>query len=100
MVPLIYYLMLSAILFSIGAYGVLTRRNAIVVLMSLEIMMNAINLNLIAFSAYGGGLSGQAFTLFLISIAAGEVAVGLAIFLSLYRRRGTIDLRASPVMRW
>lgn len=100
MVPLVYYLMLSAIIFTIGLYGVLSRRNAIIVLMSIEMMMNAVNINFIAFSAYGGGLSGQAFTLFLIAIAAGEVAVGLAIFLSLYRKRGTIDLRQIRLLRW
>jgi NADH:ubiquinone oxidoreductase subunit K len=100
MVPLAYYLVLSAILFTIGIYGVLSRRNAIIVLMSIEMMMNAININFIAFSAYGNGLSGQAFTLFLIAIAAGEVAVGLAILLSLYRKRGTIDLRQIRLLRW
>jgi NADH-quinone oxidoreductase subunit K len=100
MVPLLFYLALSGILFCIGIYGVLSRRSAIIVLMSIEIMMNAVNINFIAFSAYGAGLTGQIFTLLLIAVAAAEVAVGLAIILSLYRRHGTIDVREMKLLRW
>lgn len=105
MIPLSYFLMLSAILFSIGIYGALTKRNAIIVLMSIELMLNAVNINFIAFSVYSTGSpystnSGMVFVLLIIAIAAAEVAVGLAIFLSLYRRRGTIDLTEIKLLRW
>ena len=100
MVPLLFYLVLSAVLFTIGIYGVLSRGNAIIVLMCIEIMMNAVNINFIAFSAYGFGLSGQVFTLLLIAVGAGEAAVGLAILLALYRKRGTIDLKQITRLRW
>ena len=91
MIPIEYWLVFSSLLFSIGAYGVLTRRNAIVVLMCIEIMLNSANINLVMFSSYHSVLhidkdpSGQVFTLFSIAIAAAEVAVGLAILLSVYR---------------
>lgn len=100
MIPLSYYLTLSAILFSIGIYGVLTKRNAIIVLMSIEIMLNATNINFVAFSSYSANLSGWVFALFSIAIAAAEVAVGLAIFLSLYKTRGTIDVKEIKLLRW
>jgi NADH-quinone oxidoreductase subunit K len=106
MIPIEYWIIFSSLLFSIGAYGVLTRKNAIVVLMSIEIMLNAANINLVAFSSYHTTLhgsvdaSGQAFALFSIAIAAAEVAVGLAIILSVYRRYQTIDVDKINILRW
>jgi NADH-quinone oxidoreductase subunit K len=87
------YLALGAILFGIGLYGVLTKRNAVLVLFSIELMLNAANLNLVAFSRFGlvPGLTGQVFTLFTITVAAAEAAVGLAILIALYRNRGTVE---------
>jgi NADH:ubiquinone oxidoreductase subunit K len=90
------FLVLAAVLFAIGVYGVLARRNAVLVLMSVELMLNAVNINLIAFSAYvknaGGNAAGQVFALFLITIAAAEVGVGLAIVLLIYRNLRSPDL--------
>ena len=106
MIPLEYWLAFSSLLFAIGAYGVLTRKNAIVVLMSIEVMLNAANINLVAFSSYHTALhgvsdaSGQVFALFSIAIAAAEVAVGLAILLSVYRRYQTIDVDKINILRW
>ena len=100
MIPLAWELVLSAILFVIGLYGVLVRTNAIVVLMSVEIMFNAPILNLVAFSAYLGDAAGQMFALVAIALAAGEAAVGLAIFLVLYGAHGTVDLSRVRLLRW
>ncbi len=108
MIPIEYWLILSSLLFAVGAYGVLTRKNAIVVLMSIEIMLNAANINLVAFSSYHTILhplaakdaTGQVFALFSIAIAAAEVAVGLAILLSVYRRYNTIDVDKINILRW
>ena len=100
MVPASYYVLLSAAVFAIGAYGVLTRTNAIVILMSVELMLNAANINLVAFSAYLGDISGQVFTLFALAIAAAEVAVGLGIFIVLYRDFDSVDVTKPSVMRW
>jgi NADH:ubiquinone oxidoreductase subunit K len=100
MIPLEYFLTLAAVLFLIGAYGVLTRRNAIVVLMSIEIMLNAANINFVAFSSYFNDVRGQVFALFSIAVAAAEVAVGLAILLNLNRARGTINLDEINLLRW
>lgn len=94
MIPLIFYLALSSVLFTIGAYGVLTKRNAVRVLMAIEIMMNAAIINLVAFSVYMpfNNITGQVFALFAIAIAAAEAAVGLAIFILIFRVHKTIDL--------
>ena len=109
MIPIMYWLILSLLLFSVGAYGVLSRKNAIVVLMSIEIMLNAANINFVAFSSYSSVLHpgspepaalGQVFALFSIAIAAAEVAVGLAIFLVVYRRYKTIDVDKINILRW
>ena len=100
MIPLEYYLMLSTAMFCIGAYGVLTKRNAIVILMCIEIMLNAVNLNFVVFSVYHGNVVGQVFALFSIAIAAAEVAVGLAIILSLYNRHKTIDAQEVRILKW
>jgi NAD(P)H-quinone oxidoreductase subunit 4L len=86
------FLILAAALFCIGVYGVLARRNGVLVLMSVELMLNAVNLNLIAFSAYLHKVAGQVFALFVITIAAAEVGVGLAIVLLIYRNEHTADL--------
>ncbi|UCE81504.1 MAG: NADH-quinone oxidoreductase subunit NuoK [Methanobacteriota archaeon] len=104
--PIEYWLVFSSLLFCIGAYGVLTRRNAIVVLMCIEIMLNSANINLVMFSSYHSVLhgvvdpSGYVFTLFTIAIAAAEVAVGLAILLSVYRRYQTIEIDKISILRW
>ena len=100
MIPLTHYLILSAMLFCIGIYGVLTKKNAIYVLMSIELMLNAVNINFVAFSAYSGDVSGQIFALFSIALAAAEVAIGLAIFLLLYKRYGTVELQKIRLLRW
>jgi NAD(P)H-quinone oxidoreductase subunit 4L len=91
-VPLNYFLILAAFLFCTGAYGVLARRNSVLVLMSIELMLNAVNLNLVAFSAQARDVSGQVFALFVITIAAAEVGVGLAIVLLIYRNLRSPDL--------
>jgi len=88
------FLILSAFLFCVGIYGVLARRNGVLVLMSIELMLNAVNINLIAFSAFGRTVAGQVFALFVITIAAAEVGVGLAIVLLIYRNLRTPDLDA------
>jgi NADH-quinone oxidoreductase subunit K len=100
MVPVEYYLLLSSAVFCIGLYGVLTRRNALYFLMSVELMLNAANINLIAFSLMWGNLTGQVFALFTIALAAAEVAVGIGIILVLYRNFGDIDVMDAATMRW
>ena len=86
------YLMLSATLFAVGLIGVVIRRNMITVLMAIELMLNAVNINLVAFSHRLASLEGQVFTVFVITIAAGEAAVGLAIIIQLYRLRATVNV--------
>jgi len=86
------FLLLSAVLFSIGVYGVLARRNGVLVLMSIELILNAVNINLVAFGAYHGQVAGQVFALFTVAVAAAEVGVGLAIVLLIYRNKRSIDL--------
>jgi len=100
MVPANYYLVLSAALFCIGLFGVLTRRNALFFLMSVELMLNAANVNLVAFSLQHGNLTGQVFTLFTMALAAAEVAVGIGIILVLYRNFRDIDVTKATTMRW
>jgi NAD(P)H-quinone oxidoreductase subunit 4L len=87
------------VLFSIGVYGVIARRNGVAVLMSIELILNAVNINLIAFSAMNKSIAGQVFALFVIAVAAAEVGVGLAIVLVIYRSRRTIDLDELDLMR-
>lgn len=99
-IPLEYYLTLSAILFVIGAVGVLTRRNAIIIFMSIELMLNAVNLTLVAFSQYFGDPSGQIFVFFVMAVAAAEAAVGLAIVLALFRNRQTVYVDEVNIMKW
>nr|WP_239583549.1 NADH-quinone oxidoreductase subunit NuoK [Metabacillus iocasae] len=92
--PLSSYLVLALILFCIGLYGALTKRNAVIVLICIELMLNAVNINLVAFSKYGMGanLTGQIFSLFTITVAAAEAAVGLAILIALYRNKKTVNV--------
>ncbi|MFA5885099.1 MAG: NADH-quinone oxidoreductase subunit NuoK [Acidimicrobiia bacterium] len=90
--PINYFLILSAFLFCTGAYGVMARRNSVLVLMSIELMLNAVNLNLVAFSTHLENVSGQVFALFVITIAAAEVGIGLAIVLLIYRNLRSPDL--------
>ncbi|OIP28313.1 MAG: NADH-quinone oxidoreductase subunit NuoK [Chloroflexi bacterium CG_4_10_14_0_8_um_filter_46_9] len=97
-----HYLALSAILFSIGLYGALAKRNAIVILMSIEIMLNAVNIAMVAFSRYIVPLllTGQVFAIFVMVVAAAEAAVGLAIIIAIYRSRETIDVTKVDLMKW
>jgi NADH-quinone oxidoreductase subunit K len=100
MIPGLYhYLAVSFILFAIGAAGVITRRNALVVLMSLEIMLNAVNLAFVTFARFWHNQTGQVFIFFVMAVAAAEVAVGLAIIISIYRSRRTIDIDLVNIMK-
>lgn len=94
------YLALSAILFTIGVAGVLTRRNAIVVFMCIELMLNSVNLTLIAFSAHLGDITGQALVFFVMAVAAAEAAVGLAIVIALFRNRATVNIDEINILKW
>ncbi len=100
LVPLNHYIMLSAIIFSIGVIGVLVRRNAIVIFMSVELMLNAVNLLLTAFSVYSNDPSGQVFVFFIIALAAAEVAIGLAIIVMIYRNTNSIDINVLNRLKW
>lgn len=100
MVPIEYYLVLSAAVFSIGLYGLLTRENALLFLMSVELMLNAANINFVAFSLQWGNLTGQVMSLFVMALAAAEVAVGIGIILVLYRNFKDVDVTVPQSMRW
>jgi NAD(P)H-quinone oxidoreductase subunit 4L len=102
MVGLEHYLILSAVLFAIGLYGALAKRNAIIILMSIELMLNAVNIAMVAFSRYIVPLmlTGQVFAIFVMVVAAAEVAVGLAIIIAIYRHRQTIDATKIDLMKW
>lgn len=102
MIPLSWYLVFAAALFCIGLFGVLARKNAIAILMGIELMLNAVNINLIAFWRYLGpqNMTGQVFAIMVFAVAAAEVSVGLALFISLYRRRGTISAEEIDLMKW
>jgi len=95
-----FYLLLSAGVFCAGLFGVLTRENALMFLMSVELMLNAGNINFVAFSFYYGNLTGQVFSLFTMALAAAEVAVGIGIILVLYRNFGDVDVTEAVTMRW
>ena len=99
-VPLNHYILLSAIIFTIGVIGVLIRRNAIIIFMSVELMINAVNLLLTAFSAYSGDASGQVFVFFIMALAAAEVAVGLAIIVMVYRNTSSVDINVLNRLKW
>jgi len=99
-VPLPYYLCLSALLFTIGAVGVLTRRNAIVVFMCIELMLNSVNLTLIAFSSFLQDMTGQVLVFFVMAVAAAEAAVGLAIVIALFRNKQTVNIDEMNILKW
>ena len=99
MLSLHHYLILSGILFSIGAMGVLIRRNAIVIFMCVELMLNAVNLSFIAFSRYLGNIDGQIFVFFVMTVAAAEAAVGLALMIAFYKNRESIDVEDINLMK-
>ncbi|MCK4652640.1 MAG: NADH-quinone oxidoreductase subunit NuoK [Methanosarcinales archaeon] len=98
--PLPYYLLLAGVLFAIGAYGIMTLSNGIRLLMCVELMLNAANMNLVAFSTHINDVSGQVFALFSIALAAAEAAVGFAIILMVYRLRAEIDIENVKLLRW
>ncbi|WP_292469201.1 F420H2 dehydrogenase subunit FpoK [Methanolobus sp.] len=100
MIPIAFYLALAAIIFTIGLYGLMTQRSGIRVLMCVELMLNAANLNLVVFSSYNGDLTGQVFALFSIALAACEAAIGFAILMSIYRMKDTISLETINILRW
>ncbi len=100
MVPLDNYLILSAILFTIGVIGVLVRRNAIVIFMSIELMLNAVNLTFIAFSRHLNSMDGQIFVLMVMVVAAAEVAVGLALIIAVFRLKETVNVDEINILKW
>jgi NADH-quinone oxidoreductase subunit K len=102
MISLSWYLVFAAALFSLGLYGVLARKNAIAILMGIELMLNAVNINLVAFWRYGNleMITGQAFAVIVFAVAAAEVAVGLALVISLYRRRQTVAADEIDLLKW
>jgi len=97
---LTYYLILALLLFSVGVIGVLIRRNAIVVFMSIELMLNSVNLVFVAFSSFLGTVNGQIFVFFIMTVAAAEAAIGLAIIIALYRNKQTINIDEINILRW
>jgi NADH-quinone oxidoreductase subunit K len=99
-VPIDYYLWLSAALFTIGVLGVLFRRNAIIIFMCIELMLNAVNLIMVAFSTYLNDAAGQVFVFFIMAVAAAEVAVGLAILIMMYRNTQTTDINVLNRLKW
>ncbi|MCA9741190.1 MAG: NADH-quinone oxidoreductase subunit NuoK [Deferribacteres bacterium] len=98
--PIEYYLIVAAILFSIGVLGVLTRRNAIIVFLCIELMLNAVNLTLVAFSNHVQNLDGQVFVFFVMIVAAAEVAVGLALIVAIFRQKETVYVDEINLMKW
>jgi NADH-quinone oxidoreductase subunit K len=99
-IPLDWYLALSAVLFTTGLIGVLVRRNAIIVFMCIELMLNSVNLTLVAFSAFSGNPTGQIIVFFVMAVAAAETAVGLAIIIALFRSRQTVNIDEINLMKW
>ncbi|MCT1523600.1 NADH-quinone oxidoreductase subunit NuoK [Sphingobacterium sp. DK4209] len=99
-IPLNHYLIFCSIIFAIGVTGVLIRRNVIIIMMSIELMLNSVNLLLAAFSAYRGDPSGQVFVFFIMALAAAEVAVGLAIIIMVYRNTKSVDIESLSKLRW
>ena len=102
MVPLSWYLILAAALFCIGLYGVLARKNAVAILMGIELMLNAVNINLVSFWHYLAPqvMAGQMFTIIVLTVAASEAAVGLALIISIYRRRNSVIAEDMDLMKW
>jgi NADH-quinone oxidoreductase subunit K len=99
-IPIEYYLILSAFMFSVGIIGVLTRRNAIVVFMCVELMLNSANLTLITYSSYLGDVAGQLFVFFVMAVAAAEAAVGLAIIIAIFRNKLTVNIDEINILKW
>jgi len=99
-VPLEAYLLLSAFLFTVGVIGVATRRNALIIFMSIELMLNAVNLTFLAFARFLNSMEGQIFVFFVMVVAAAEVAVGLAIIIAIYRNRETVDVAELNLLKW
>jgi NADH-quinone oxidoreductase subunit K len=99
-IPIEYYLILSAFIFTVGIVGVLTRRNAIVVFMCIELMLNSANLTLITYSSYLGDVGGQLFVFFVMSVAAAEAAVGLAIIIAIFRNKLTVNIDEINILKW
>lgn len=99
-VTIVHYLALSSLLLVVGTIGVLTRRNIIVVLMSIELILNAVNINLVAFSGYVQGVHGQVFAIFVITVAAAEAAVALGILIALFRNKETVHADEVDILRW
>ncbi len=99
-VPVEFYMVLSGLVFLIGLVGVLVRKNLIVILLSIELMLNATNINFVAFSAHFGNLTGQVFVFFALTVAAAEVAVGLAIIIALYRHHASINVDDFRLLKW
>jgi len=99
-IPLNWYLLLSATLFTLGAAGVMLRRNAIVVFMSIELMLNAVNLTFVAFSGFLGDATGQVMVFFVMTVAAAETAIGLAIVIALFRNRQTFNVDEVNILKW
>ena len=100
MIPLSYYVVVSTIIFVVGLIGILSRRNFLIILLAVELMLNAANLNLVAFSRYHGEVDGQIISLFVIVIAAAEAAVGLAIIITLFRRKATTNVDEIDLLKW
>jgi NADH-quinone oxidoreductase subunit K len=100
MVPISWYLLLAALLFAIGTVGALTRRNGITIFLSIELMLNSVNLTLVAYSRLLGDHTGQLVVFFVLAVAAAEAAVGLALFIAVFRHRRTIDLNRVNLLRW
>ena len=100
MAPLHYYLVLSAVIFAIGVAGVIVRRNIIVILMSVELMLNAVNLTFISFARFLGSMDGQVIVFFVMTVAAAEAVVGLAIIIAVFRHRQSLDPREMQLLKW
>jgi len=100
MIDINFYLILSAILFAIGVIGVLVRRNAIIIFMCIELMLNAVNISLVSFSSFLGNSSGQIFVFFVMTVAAAEAAIGLAIVISLFRNKETLNIDEINILKW
>lgn len=100
MVPLNYYLILGAVIFAIGVLGVIVRRDLIVILMSVELMLNAVNLTFIAFARFLGSMTGQVVVFFVMAVAAAEAVIGLAIIISVFRHRQTLDPQEMQLLKW
>ena len=100
MIPISYYLILSAVLFTLGIVGVLVRRNVIIIFMSIELMLNAVNLSFVAIAKHLDSLDGQVFVFFVMTVAAAEVAVGLAIIINIFRNKETVNVDEINIMKW